>query len=102
MTALALPAMSKEYLHGVVVSNVSLDAQPVEVAILGPAASPDGSTTWYVAEWEGDAATTRSWRLLVGPTTTVALTPGVYSVWYRVTDVTETPVRKHADTLTVS
>lgn len=100
--AVTIPAVSKEYLKGAVTASVALDTQAVEVAFLPTSqAAPDGATSWIAAAWDGVAGTTRSWRLLIGPGTAAALSPGQHAVWVRVTDVTEQPVRKH-DTVTIT
>lgn len=98
---LTIPAVSVEYAHGTVTSDVTLGTQTVEVAFLGPTAAPDATTTWHAAEWEGAAGLTRSWRLLIGPGTDVPLAAGQYSVWVRVADVTETPIRRHEGVATI-
>lgn len=98
--AATVSAASKEYIHGPVTASVVLDTQTVEIAFTAKTASVDDTTAWVPAEWEGDPGTTRSWRLLIGPGTATPLSPGVYQVWVRVTDVTEAPVRKH-DLLTI-
>lgn len=99
--AATIPAVSKEYLHGTVTASVALDTQGVHVAFLDKSAVPDDETAWIEAEWEGDVGKTRSWRLLIGPSTTAALTKNTYSVWVKVTDTDEVPVRKH-DVLTIT
>lgn len=100
--------LSKEYLHGSMTATVTLDEQDIDVALVPAADLPDGTTTWTPAEWEGVAGLSRTWRVLVGPTTTVGVVaPGTYHVWSRVTDDPEIPVRRHvtatgnADILTV-
>lgn len=98
--AATVSVVSKEYLHGPVTASVTLDTQVVEVAFLAAAGKPDGSTTWKAAEWEGTTGSSRSWRILIGPGTTAALAAGIYSVWVRITDSPEQPVRQH-DNLTV-
>lgn len=97
--AVSISAVSKEYLHVEVTSDVSLDTQPVEFAFL-TAGSPDGATVWTAAEWEGTAGTTRTARLLIGPSASVELTAGSYAVWVRITDTTEAPVR-NAGSITI-
>lgn len=99
--AVQIPAVSKEYLHGTITASVDLDEQTIEVAALSKGtAAPDDDTTWIAATWTGDAGKSRVWELLIGPGTSMALQPGSYVVWARVTDTPEVPVRKH-DTLTI-
>lgn len=100
--AVTVPAVSKEYLKAPVTASVELDTQTVEVAFLPTAqTAPDGTTSWLAAEWAGGPGTTRDWRILIGPGTTAELGTGQHAVWVRVTDVTETPIRKH-DTITIT
>lgn len=99
--AATIPAVSTEYLHGPVTANVALDTQVVEVAFITPSsATPNDTTSWVTATWEGGAATTRTWRVLIGPGTPAPLAVGSYGVWVRITDTPEVPVRKH-DVLTI-
>lgn len=99
--AATIPAVSTEYLHGPVTANVTLDAQVVEVAFVTPSSAvPDASTSWITAAWEGSPGLTRTWRVLIGPSTTAPLAAGAYGVWVRVHDTPEIPVRKH-DVLTI-
>ena len=99
--AATIPAVSTEYLHGPVTASVTLDTQVVEVAFVTPStAVPNDATSWVTAEWEGGANTTRTWRVLIGPGTPAPLAAGAYSVWVRIHDTPEVPVRKH-DTLTI-
>lgn len=100
--AATIPAVSTEYLHGPVAASVPLDTQTVEVAILPKGqVAPDDTTVWTPAEWTGDVGTSRTWRLLIGPGTQLPLTPDTYTVWVRITDSPEIPVRKH-DSLTIN
>lgn len=95
-------AVSVEYIQGPLTASVPLDTQVVEVAFL-PVTQPvpDDTTSWITAAWVGNAGLTRSWEILVGPGTTAVLPAGKYTVFSRVHDTPEVPVRKH-DTLTVS
>lgn len=76
---------SVEYLNVPVTSDVTLDAQPVELAVVqGQPAEDD----WQTAAWQGSAGTTRTARLepFIPPGT------GTYSVFVRITDSPEVPV----------
>lgn len=97
--AATLYSVSTEYLHAPITASVTLDQQTIEVAFVTGTA-PDDQTSWVTAEWEGDAGTTRTWRVLVGPGTTSPLPAGSYTVFSRLTDSPEEVVRKH-DTLTI-
>lgn len=91
-----IPAQSVEYLHGPVSASVVLDDQAVEVAFLAKdEKAPDEQTSWIPASWEGEPGEARTWRLLIGPGTASPLNPGTYTVWVRVTDSPEEPVRQH-------
>lgn len=74
---------SLEYLDGVIKANVPLDSQPVEVSI-------DGKQTWISAQWVGDIGTTRSLQAEVNELNMPD--PGVYKVYVRVTDNSESPI----------
>lgn len=91
--AVSISAVSKEYVHVPVSASVELNTQTVEFAFL-TTGTPDGATTWTAAAWEGSPANTRTARLLIGPATAMPLAAGSYTVWVRITDVTETPVRQ--------
>lgn len=98
---ISVPSVSKEYIRASLASDVVLDGQTVEVAFLPAAGIPTSETSWLAAEWIGAAGTTRFWRFLIGPGTLAPLAQGSYSVWSRITDATEQPVRKH-DTLNIT
>lgn len=99
--AATIPAVSTEYLHGPVTASATLDTQTVEVAFVTPASAvPSDATSWITATWEGGAATTRTWRVLIGPGSAAPLAAGSYGVWVRITDTPEVPIRKH-DILTI-
>lgn len=93
MTTRTMRHDSREYLGVNVTADVTLDEQPVSIAV-----HPYSSTaepTLYTAEWVGDAATTREARILVGPggaPSVVELTRGTYRVLVKVTDNPEAPV----------
>lgn len=91
MPNISRPAESTEYVEATITSDVTLNTQPVEFAILTSA--PVDATTWTAGAWVGSAATTRVARILVGPDAG-ALDPGVgrYRVYVRVDDTPEKPV----------
>jgi hypothetical protein len=86
-----VPVFAKE---GAAVVNPTADT--VQMAFLageGPPAAGD----YKAASWETDASTepdTYYARCLIGPGGAIVLTPDTYSVWVKVTDVPETPVRE--------
>lgn len=90
-TIVSRSAESTEYVEAVVTSDVTLDAQVVEFVISSTA--PVDGTVWTAGAWAGSAGTTRTARILVGPTDG-ALDPGKgrYTVYVRVVDTPEIPV----------
>ncbi|MGH3095114.1 MAG: hypothetical protein ACRDMV_03840 [Streptosporangiales bacterium] len=93
-TVTTIPAISIEYLHVPVNASVTLDEQTVEItALTGQGTVPDASTTWTTAEWTGDAGESRTARILIGPDADLELAAGSYTVWCRVHDDPEVPVR---------
>ena len=98
--AATISAVSVEYVYVPVTANVDLDEQPVTFAFVPGNAAPTGATSWAVGVWVGEVAPVRTARVLIGPGTAVELQPGEFSVWVRVDDDPEEPVRK-AGTLTV-
>lgn len=71
----------------------------VVFAFTAPGTKPTGSTTWYAGSWEIANGNYLA-RCLVGPTGTVTLAAGTYSVWVKITDSPEIPVLE-VDTLIV-
>jgi hypothetical protein len=74
--------------------NPTSDA--VSMAFIAGAAAPV-SGDWKTASWDTDATTTPvTYRAqcLVGPSGTVTLAAGTYTVWVKVTDSPEVPVRR--------
>lgn len=90
--AISISVESREYIHVSVTADVTLDTQTVEFAFT-LATTIDDTATWIPAEWEGAAGTTRTARLLIGSGSANALSVGNYTVWVRITDLTEAPVR---------
>ncbi len=69
-------------------------ADTVQMAFVAGAGNP---STWYTASWDTDATTTPvTYRAqcLVGPSGTVTLAAGTYTVWVKVTDSPEVPVKR--------
>jgi hypothetical protein len=93
MAALSMLATTVEYVHVTWTADVLLADQTVELAFLSTG-QPDGNTAWLAAEWEGDPALQRACRLLVGPGTQVPLAPGTLTVFSRLHDTPEVPVRQ--------
>lgn len=68
----------------------------VQMAFL-TSAGPPTSGDWKTAGWDTDATTyppTYYAQCLVGPGGTVTLTAGFYTVWVKVTDSPEAPVKR--------
>lgn len=68
----------------------------VQMAFLAGSGPPAGGD-WKTASWDTDATTyppTYSAQCLVGPSGTVTLAAGIYSVWVKVTDSPEVPVKR--------
>lgn len=81
-------------------SGVDVDptADPVELAFVPQGTVPTAGD-WKTGSWETDVSTTPQThlaRILVGPGTggVVTLTPGLFDVYVRIHDSTETPVIK--------
>jgi hypothetical protein len=68
----------------------------VSMAFLPSSAAP-ASGDWKSASWETDATVTPTVyraRCLVGPGGAVTLTPGTYTVWVKIVDSPETPIKR--------
>jgi hypothetical protein len=68
----------------------------VVMAFISGSAAPT-SGDWKTASWDADASTyppTYRAQCLVGPGGTVTLAAGVWSVWVKVTDSPEVPVKR--------
>lgn len=75
-------------------ATVNPTGDTVELAFMRGSDEPE-SGDWHTGSWETDTTTTPdtySARVLVGPAA-VALKPGAYAVWVRVTDSPEIVVR---------
>lgn len=75
-------------------AGIDITAQPVSIAVTDAAARPVAAD-WKTASWDGNVAKT-----LIGPGV-LALAPGSYKVWVKVTDSPEVPVMA-AGTITVT
>jgi hypothetical protein len=94
MAVPSIPAVSKEYVHVAITSDVTLDTQAVEFAYLAGSATPDDATTWLAAAWAGDPSPVRTAQSLIGPGSAAGeLAVGLWNVYVRVTDTAEIPVR---------
>lgn len=74
--------------------NPTSDA--VQMAFLATNTAPV-SGDWKTASWDTDSTTvpaTYRAQCLVGPSGTVTLTAGTYTVWVKVTDSPEVPVKR--------
>lgn len=90
---LTLPHISVEYITAPLTgAPVDIVGDPVQVA-LAPYATAVETVTWAAAEWDPDADTTIRW--LYGGD----LDPGMYTLWSKVTDNPEIPVKKHGHVL---
>jgi len=49
--------------------------------------------TWYTGTWFVPVANTYYAACNIGPSGVVALTPGIYTIWVKITDNPEVPVR---------
>ncbi len=97
-------SLSQEYVH-VRVRDAIAGADPtgdtVQMAFVPtPYANPSGGD-WKSASWYTDASDPARpvyyARCLVGPSGTVALPPGTYRLWLKLTDAPEVPARPVAD-----
>jgi hypothetical protein len=75
---------SVEYLHVPITTPAGSDLTGVQLAVITAPTRP-ASGDWATATWDDQ---TREATILLGP----LATPGVRSVWVRVTDNPETPV----------
>jgi hypothetical protein len=96
---ITLSRLSTEYVQVQVsftVAGVSTSptGDQVQMAFMKGGAIP-GNSDWHSAVWEA-AGSTYYAQCLVGPASGVVLAPGTYSVWLKVTDSPEVPVRSPA------
>lgn len=69
---------------------------PAVMAFLKTSSAPS-SGDWKSASWDTDSSTyppTYRTQCLVGPSGTVTLTAGIWTVWVKVTDSPEVPVKR--------
>lgn len=98
--------LTTEYLYWLITSDEDFSADTAEVAFMESNTVKPGIGDWNAADIvpNPDVPTQDSVRLLVGPSGGVDLTPPqdntIYSVWIRITTVSETFVRR-AGTLLV-
>lgn len=81
-----VPASSVEYLH-IPVSDGSAGI-PGEIAVISSCSEPV-EADWKAATWDNGA-----YKVLVGPTTTLPLTAGMYTAWVRLDAPPEMVVRR--------
>lgn len=81
-----VPTTSTEYLY-VPVADGSASI-PGEIAVISSCAEPVESD-WKDATWDDG-----SYKLLIGPTTSLALTAGTYTAWVRLDAPPEKVVRR--------
>lgn len=89
-----IPAISLQYLTASITADVTLDDQVVALALMADSTGSPGADDWTTATWVGDAGTTRSARILVGPGGDFTPSVGGYTVYGRVTNDPEIPVMK--------
>lgn len=81
-------SLSKPYIYSFI--KGALGTETVEVAMIQAAKPSSGD--WKTAAW-GSVTPTGAWaRILIGPSTSLALTDGTYQMWVRVTGASEQPV----------
>lgn len=102
VSARRIPSGSVEFLTVLVDTGgvATLSSQPVAFALTAVGYDPDGTTTWRSASWSGEAGTSRSAAILIGPGTSHIIAEGKYEVWVKVTDNPESPI-VHAGRLTI-
>lgn len=88
-----IPSISVEYARVSITADVTLTSQTVELAFLSSSTAEPADADWETATWLGDAGTTRTAGVLVGPGALV-LAEAVWYVWWRVTDSPEVPARR--------
>lgn len=80
--------LSTEFIHVKITSDVDYSSDPVSFAVLTPGVTP-GDLDWVAGETFATGA-----KVLVGPGTDIGELPiGKLSVWVRLTDNPETPVK---------
>jgi len=94
-TPVRISALSTEYVYSFF--GGALGSEPVEIAFV-QGAEP-GDEDWQTAEWGDVTPQGADARILVGPEA-VALTPGIWQMWVRVTGALERPVR-HAGSIEI-
>lgn len=86
------PSISLEYAKVDVVADETLGPQTVELALMTTYGTKPSSGDWRAATWLGQAGTSRSAGVLVGPGG-LALPVGMYYLWFRITSAPEVPAR---------
>jgi hypothetical protein len=89
-------SLSKEYVRVPISARegsgaVNPTSRPVDLAFM-PLGTNPASGDWVVAAWETDGSTYYA-RATVGPGGSKVLAAGTYTVWVRVQDSPEIPVR---------
>lgn len=97
---LVIPVGSLEYVRVSVYAEssgaqVNPTSDTVQMAFVPGSAAPEAGD-WKSASWDTDTTTTPTTyraQCLVGPSGTVTLVRGSYTVWVKIVDSPETPVR---------
>lgn len=96
-----IPSISTEFATVELRANVELDAQPVSFVFKPEGIEPTLEEERQTAEWLTPVGNTRTAGVLVGPGAYV-LAEGVWRIWWRLVDVTETPFRMAGGTVTIT
>lgn len=86
MTTATVPATSIEYLYIPVVDGSA--GIPAEIAVIASCNEP-AESDWKAATWDDG-----SYKVLIGPTTSLPLTAGTYTAWVRLDVAPEKAIRR--------
>jgi hypothetical protein len=98
MANIALSSLSLEKISVAVTATANPTGDTVQMAVALNYTNP---VTWVAATWVTVAGVYYA-TVLIGPGSTLgALAPGIYSVWVKITDNPEIPVKRALDTITI-